>query len=54
MKHFRPIEGEDEKSEKIREMRNGYYGWYGLGGSVFQWNPRLKIGFAYVPTLMAW
>jgi len=33
-------------------FRDGYYGWIGYGGSVFQWHPRLKIGFAYVPTLM--
>ena len=34
--------------------RNGYYGWLGYGGSVFQWHPDLKIGFAYVPTLLDW
>ena len=33
-------------------FRDGYYGWFGYGGSLFQWHPRLKIGFAYVPTLM--
>ena len=34
--------------------RVGYYGWYGMGGSIFMWNPEYKIGFAYVPTdLMA-
>merc|ERR1712037_344698 len=33
-------------------FRDGYYGWIGYGGSVFQWHPKLKIGFAYVPTLM--
>ena len=29
--------------------RDGYYGWIGWGGTVFQWNPDLKISFAYVP-----
>ena len=24
----------------------------GYGGSIFQWHPKLKIGFAYVPTLL--
>ena len=24
--------------------RNGFYGWMGFGGSVFQWHPELKIG----------
>jgi CubicO group peptidase (beta-lactamase class C family) len=30
--------------------REGFYGWMGLGGSLFQWHPQLKIGFGYVPT----
>jgi CubicO group peptidase (beta-lactamase class C family) len=30
--------------------REGYYGWMGLGGSIFQWHPQHRIGFAYVPT----
>ena len=30
--------------------RDGFYGWMGLGGSLFQWHPELKIGFAFVPT----
>lgn len=30
--------------------REGYYGWYGVNGSVLQWNPEKKIGFAYIPT----
>jgi hypothetical protein len=29
--------------------REGFYGWFGVGGSVMQWNPELKIGFGYVP-----
>ena len=23
-------------------------GWHGFGGSVFQWHPELKIGFAFL------
>ena len=34
--------------------RDGFYGWYGYGGSVFQWHPELGIGFAYTPTLLHW
>lgn len=30
--------------------REGFYGWMGLGGSIFQWHPQLEIGFAFVPT----
>ena len=32
--------------------RDGFYGWMGYGGSVFQWHPELRIGFAYVPSLL--
>lgn len=34
---------------KICKNRVGFYGWTGFGGSVMQWDPTLKIGFAYVP-----
>ena len=27
----------------------GFYGWFGKGGSYFVWNPELKISFAYIP-----
>jgi CubicO group peptidase (beta-lactamase class C family) len=30
--------------------REGFYGWMGLGGSLFQWHPRHEIGFGFVPT----
>ena len=30
--------------------REGFYGWMGLGGSLFQWHPENDIGFGYVPT----
>lgn len=32
--------------------RGGFYGWIGLGGSVFQWHPEHRIGFAYLPTAL--
>ena len=42
------------KSRKIERAfnagREGFYGWMGLGGSLFQWHPHLDIGFAFVPT----
>jgi len=34
----------------LNNGREGFYGWLGYGGSVFQWHPELRIGFAYVPT----
>ena len=43
-----------QKSSRIEKAlntgREGFYGWMGLGGSLFQWHPQLKIGFGYVPT----
>ena len=36
-------------SEAHYPNRQGFYGWMGVGGSHFLWNPELKIGFAYIP-----
>ncbi|MDG2276482.1 MAG: serine hydrolase [Pseudomonadales bacterium] len=35
---------------RLNEGREGFYGWMGLGGSIFQWHPEQNIGFGYVPT----
>jgi len=32
--------------------REGFYGWMGMGGSVFQWHPELEIGFGFVPNVL--
>ncbi len=32
--------------------REGFFGWMGLGGSLFQWHPERRIGFAFVPTAL--
>ena len=34
----------------LNEGREGYFGWMGFGGSIFQWHPELQIGFGYAPT----
>jgi len=34
------------------DERTGWNGWMGYGGSVFQWHPRLKIGFGYTCTYL--
>jgi CubicO group peptidase (beta-lactamase class C family) len=34
----------------FNDGREGFYGWMGLGGSIFQWHPENLIGFAFVPT----
>ncbi len=36
----------------LNKGREGFYGWMGLGGSIFQWNPEYEIGFAFVPTAL--
>lgn len=39
------------RSERgLNNGREGFYGWMGLGGSLFQWHPHYQIGFGYVPT----
>ncbi len=44
----------DKASRRIEKAlndgREGFYGWLGLGGSIFQWHPEWQIGFGYVPT----
>jgi len=38
----------------LHRGREGFFGWFGLGGSIFQWHPQKRIGFAYVPTSLNW
>lgn len=38
----------------LNRNRNGFYGWFGYGGSVFNWHPELNISFAFVPSRMSW
>ena len=48
---FVPSEpGSMEMVRAFNEGREGFYGWMGLGGSIFQWHPEHEIGFAFVPT----
>ena len=47
------VESGDRSNEMHRAFnsgREGFYGWMGLGGSLFQWHPGHEIGFGYVPT----
>ncbi len=44
--------GSSRLERDFTEGREGFYGWMGLGGSVFQWQPQLDIGFAFVPTML--
>ena len=38
------------ETEKFNKNREGFYGWFGMGGSIMQWHPELQIGFAFIPT----
>ena len=40
----------DELDRAFNAGREGFYGWMGLGGSIFQWHPEHEIGFGFVPT----
>ena len=51
---FIKFDDETEADKSLHENRYGYYGWIGYGGSVVQWHPELKIGFAYIPTCLHW
>ena len=39
-----------QSEQGLNTGREGFYGWLGLGGSIFQWHPSIQIGFGYVPT----
>ncbi len=48
---FKPCTADNTRLEReFNEGREGFYGWMGFGGSIFQWHPDLDIGFAFVPT----
>ena len=48
---FTPASKNSTKVDRaLNAGREGFYGWMGLGGSLFQWHPQYKIGFGYVPT----
>jgi len=43
------------KFENMEEFDvGGYYGWMGYGGSIFQWHPQHKVGFAFTCSMLHW
>ena len=40
---------ENDIAYRVNKNRQGYYGWLGYTGSILQWHPEQKIGFAFVP-----
>ena len=49
---FSKFEDESNTESRMFGNRYGYFGWFGYGGSVMQWHPEKKIGFAFVPTFL--
>lgn len=35
--------------KSMNDHRAGWFGWFGLGGSIFMWHPEHKLSFSYVP-----
>jgi hypothetical protein len=53
LNYFSMVNSQNTASDRaLNEGREGFYGWMGLGGSIFQWHPEKEIGFAFVPTSM--
>ena len=54
---FKSGQEERDKNEFqfwAQQMPAGMFGWNGYGGSVHVWDNEMEIGFAYVPTYLAW
>ncbi|MFK7977587.1 MAG: serine hydrolase domain-containing protein [Halioglobus sp.] len=48
---FLPCSADSARLEREFQVgREGFFGWMGLGGSIFQWNPEKDIGFGFVVT----
>ena len=47
-----PGPGSGSLERAFNTDREGFYGWMGFGGSIFQWHPEHEIGFAFVPTAL--
>ena len=51
---YRIHEEDSAEQREIKAMCEGFIGWFGMGGSVFQWNPELELSFAFTPNLLHW
>ena len=47
-------QGDHESQMWAQNVPRGMFGWNGYGGSVHVWDVERGIGFAYVPTYLAW
>ncbi len=48
--HYRSPVPASHTDRSGNQGREGFWGWMGLGGSIFQWHPEHQIGFGFVPT----
>ena len=51
---YRQYPEESDNQKELKQLNEGFIGWFGMGGSLFQWNPDLEIAFAFTPTLLHW
>ncbi len=49
---FKVRESSSHTDRSANLGRDGFWGWMGMGGSIFQWHPSLNIGFGFVPTAL--
>eukprot|EP00095_Tigriopus_kingsejongensis_P003206 maker-scaffold50_size457468-snap-gene-1.14 protein:Tk03206 transcript:maker-scaffold50_size457468-snap-gene-1.14-mRNA-1 annotation:"beta-lactamase class c and other penicillin binding protein" len=52
--HFVINSDDTEQQKQAKRYRDGYVGWFGMGGSIFQWHPKHEIAFGFIPSLMHW
>ena len=45
--YFTKFDDANVGEDHFYSNHSGFYGWMGYGGSVLQWNPDKKIGFAF-------
>ena len=50
--YFTKFDDANVGEDHFYSNHDGFYGWMGYGGSVLQWNPEKKIGFAFIPTYL--
>ena len=50
--YFTKFDDANVGEDHFYSNHSGFYGWMGYGGSVLQWNPDKKIGFAFIPTYL--
>ena len=50
---FLNVRSDEKDFIGLNKGRDGWIGWFGYGGPIFQWNTEFKIGFGYAGTLIS-